>query len=413
MNLKQKKNSFTLLLKIIIINLPLIGLVFFKLCTESSLTYLSFGYLFSLIFGYYFLVQFILILPAIVLSYFRRASLFIAWVILSIFMYYLILDSIVYSVYKFHINFFFIELFFIDFDNFGFTPSILLMGIVAFLFTFLVEYWVFKFAKRLSNKFLLLIIPIIALYALSQTIHIFAFEGDNGEITMLTPKIPVYFPIESSKLAKKNNKLGNDLGLGNQFSDINGLNKSINYPKKKIVDLETTKIDTLPNIVFIVLESWRFDKMDSIISPNIFKLSKKSTYSPIHYSTGNSTTGGIFGIFYGLHSTYWESVKANSLAIDNPIFIDLLKEHNFQFGIFNHSNFNRFKLKTTIFNKIKTYTHFEGKFDWQKDKSMNSKMVDFLNTNNNQHPFFGFIFYTSTHHAYSFPENDTYIYSGS
>jgi len=407
MGLKQINNSFNLLIKVLILNLPLIGLILFKQFSGNSpYTFLSSIYLLTLVFGYYFLVQFILILPALFVFYLKKFSVFIAWFILSFFLYYLILDGIVYAIYRFHINLFFIELFFIDFENFGFTIEILLLGVGALLLSFSIEYWIFKLANRISNKVMFLIIPIILSYVLSQTIHIFAFENDSIEITKFTPQLPLYFPIESSKIAKKNKDFGNNIGLENGISDIEKSNLSINYPKKEFSG-KITK-DSLPNILFIVLESWRYDMLDSTICPNIYKFSRKSTYSPVHFSTGNSTTSGIFGLFYGLHPTYWEAVKANSSIIDNPVFIDILKNKNYQMGIFNHSNFDKFKLTSTIFNGLQVHNKFKGKYDWQKDQNMNLDLIAFLNEQKKaDKPFFGFVFYTSTHHAYSYPKEET------
>ncbi len=353
-------------------------------------------------FGYYFIVLFALNLPAILLSYFRRMSLFLFWLITSLFLYYLVLDGIVYNIYRFHINLFFIELFFIDFENFGFTTGILMFGIGVLAFVFFVEYYIIKYAQNMSSRFLYLLIPVSLMFVFSQIIHIYAFANDRTDITSISPRLPLYFPITSSSFVKKHGNIGKNLGLGDKLAKVSKENSSINYPKKQI----SSKIekDSLPNIIYIVLESWRFDMMDSIISPNIYKFSKKSIYAKNHLSTGNSTTSGIFGMFYGIHPTYWDAVKANSSIIDNPVLIDLLKENDYSFGVFTHSNFTRFKLSAAIFNNIDMYEKFKGNKDWEKDKDMNKRFINFIEKNRTK-PFFGFIFYTSTHHAYSYPEN--------
>lgn len=324
--------------------------------------------------------------------------------IISLWLYYLILDGIVYNIYRFHINLFFIELFFIDFENFGFTTGIIMMAIVILIFCFAVEYYILKFVKKISNRLLYLLIPGFLMFVLSQIIHIFAFANDRTDITSISPRLPLYFPITSSSFVKKHGQLGNNFGLGEELAGISKENSSIHYPKKQIAIKTSISRDSLPNIIWIVLESWRFDMMDSIISPHIYNFSQKSIYCTNHLSTGNSTTSGIFGMFYGIHPTYWDAVKANSSIIDNPVLIDILKDNDYQFGIFTHSNFKRFKLSSTIFNSIDIHEQFQGKQDWEKDGDMNNKFKNFIESNKS-YPFFGFIFYTSTHHAYSYPEN--------
>ncbi len=350
------------------------------------------------------MLSFVLSLPATVISYFKKISIPVFWMIISLWLYYLILDSIVYNIYRFHINLFFIELFFIDFENFGFTTGMLIMAFVILIMCFAIEYFIIKFSKKISNRWLYMIIPAFVMFVLSQMVHIFAFANDRTDITSISPRLPVYFPVTSSSFVKKHVHLGDKLGLGEELAGISRENSSIHYPKKQISTKNHITKDSLPNIIWIVLESWRFDMMDSIISPNIYKFSKKSIYCTNHLSTGNSTTSGIFGMFYGIHPTYWDAVKANSSVIDNPVLIDILKENNYHFGIFTHSNFKRFKISASIFNNIDIHNRFRGNRDWEKDADMNAKFINFIESNTSN-PFFGFIFYTSTHHSYSYPEN--------
>ena len=405
---KRKDRTFLLLLKVLILNLPLFSLVLLRYMGDVSPS--SYFYVFSLFIGYYFIVQLVLTLPAFLVIYFKRLSIAIAWFVLSLLLYFYIVDSIVFSIYRFHINYFFIELFFIDFENFGFTTGMLAMGIGALLLSFAFEFGIFYLAKKISNKLIFLIIPIVLLFLASQLIHIFAFANNRSDITSLTPKLPLYFPVTSSSIAGKNQKLGSNIGLGSDISKINKDNATINYPKKEFVGEISGGKDPLPNIIFIVLESWRFDMLDSLYCPNIYNLSRKSTYLAKHFSTGNSTTSGIFGIFYGLHPTYWEAVKANNNIIDNPVFIDVLKKNNYDFGIYSHSNFKRFKLKASIFNGLQLHNSFRGSEDWEIDDNMNKEFIEYINSRiNKKNPFFSFIFYTSTHHAYSYPEDSKYF----
>ncbi len=400
--MSKKQKVLSIILKALLLNLPLVGLVLTRYLSSISFSPPNVFYLIFIGFGYYLIVLFALNLPSILLSYFRKISLLLFWLITSLFLYYLVLDSIVYNIYRFHINLFFIELFFIDFENFGFTTGILMLGIGVLTFVFFFEYYIIKYAQKMKGRFLYLLIPAFLMFVFSQIIHIYAFANDRTDITSISPRLPLYFPITSSSFVKKHDKIGKNLGLGDKLANVSKENSSINYPKKQI----SSKIekDNLPNIIYIVLESWRFDMMDSIISPNIYKFSKKSIYAKKHFSTGNSTTSGIFGMFYGIHPTYWDAVKANSSIIDNPVLIDILKENNYSIGVFTHSNFTRFKLSATIFNGIDMHEKFKGNKDWEKDEDMNNRFINFIEENKTK-PFFGFIFYTSTHHSYSYPEN--------
>lgn len=402
MKIDNKEKTLPLLLKIIILNLPLFSLVIIRYLWSVEFTALTSVYVFSVLLGYYFLVPLILILPALLLSFFRKISLTFAFLVLTFLLYYFLLDSVVYDIYKFHINLFFIELFFIDFGGYGFTSGMIFLAIGVLMVLAFLEYGVFKLAKKVNNIYLLLIIPIVFLYVFSQLIHIYAFANDRGDITNITVRMPLYFPIQSSEIATKHQKLGSSLGLENNPNLVK--TASISYPRKEFKTSLENK-DSLPNVIFIVLESWRFDALDSLVCPNIYSFSKKSTVALNHFSSGNVTTTGLFGMFYGLHSTYWEVVIANNTVIDNPVFIDILNENNYDFGVFSNSGFDRLKISSTIFNDINIHKDFIGKYEWQKDRDKNNKFIKFLeNRNINDKPFFGFIFYKSTHNSYYFPE---------
>ena len=87
--------------------------------------------------------------------------------------------------------------------------------------------------------------------------------------------------------------------------------------------------------------------MDEIVSPNIHALSRISSVFFKHFSSGNATPTGVFGLFYGIHPTYWSAVKANSAVIDNPVLIDAMKAYDYAFGIYADSHFGRHKIKDT------------------------------------------------------------------
>ena len=401
--MKNIKTTFPFLMKVLLLNLPLFALVIMRFIAEVSFSPLVLIYIVSLLFGYYFIAFFLLIIPAIFTSFFYRISVTVAWFILSMLLLYFVLDSVVYGVYKFHINLFFIEIFFTDFGSYGFTTGMILLALLVIFVIFFIEYSIFKFAKKISNKYLYLIIPFVLLYVFSQLIHIYAFANDRGDITNITVRMALYFPIQSEEIANKHREFGVNLGLEEKSDKVESI--SINYPKEEIHISDSIKIDSLSNIIFIVLESWRYDALDSLICPNIFNLSKKSLLANNHFSTGNATTAGLFGLFYGIHPTYWEAVKANSSVIDNPVFIDLLKENNYDFGIYSNSSFERLKIASTVFNNIEIHKDFDGKGELQKDRDKNNLFIEFLEGRKTKdNPFFGFVFYKSTHHAYHSPE---------
>jgi len=79
-------------------------------------------------------------------------------------------------------------------------------------------------------------------------------------------------------------------------------------------------------VVFLVLESWRYDALSDSVTPHIRALARKSSDVRRHFSSGNATTTGIFGLLCGLHPTYWTAVRSNNAVLHNPLLIDLMQD---------------------------------------------------------------------------------------
>jgi hypothetical protein len=85
-----------------------------------------------------------------------------------------------------------------------------------------------------------------------------------------------------------------------------------------------------PNIIFIAIEGGRSDALDDKTMPNLSQLSRDSFRLTKHFSTGNETRFGIFGLCYGLPGNYW--VRALKQKISPPWF-DLLASNGYEFKI--------------------------------------------------------------------------------
>jgi membrane-anchored protein YejM (alkaline phosphatase superfamily) len=184
-------------------------------------------------------------------------------------------------------------------------------------------------------------------------------------------------------------------------------NSSLKYPLKELEFNQPTDFNN-PNILIIFLESWRFDAMNEEITPNIYNLSQKSSVFNNHLCSGNSTVAGVFGFFYGIHPTYWTSVKANSTLIDNPVFIDVLKDNQYSFAVFAKSNFNRHKIKDTMFRGIDVDESFGGGALIDQDAVLSQKLISFIREQSEtQKPYLAFAFFKSNHFPYQYPKEDS------
>ncbi len=402
--------QYRCLLTVVALNVPIIYAILLFDTRRVDFAAVTWLYFSCVVTGYYVLP----ILLVITLIYFlflpvRKLAIISIGAIITMFVYYLLIDSLTYNITKIHIDFFWLEWIINDYQGIGLPSSTLRMALLGLLGMIIVELSIFIVARRVKKpKYLILSFTLFTAltFGVNQYAYAVAYQRNDIRITSLTPNLPAYIPITSHKNAVK---YGGLLPIGENESSgtTSECQSSLNYP------LSTMKYnippDTeLPNIVIVFLESWRFDMMNEEVTPNIFAFSKRSSVFLRHFSSGNSTVAGTFGLFYGLHPTYWTAVKANNVLIDNPVFIDVLKENHYDFGIFARSNFKRHKIKDAVFRGIEVHESFAGQTKVDQDSDMTRQVISFIREQHrNRNPYFAFAFFKANHFPYSYPKEDS------
>lgn len=320
-------------------------------------------------------------------------------------LFYLLVDATVYRVYRYHVDAFWIDLVFQNFSGIGITGSTFaiaaaVMGVVGGLL------WVlFRLAGRIRRRgrFAAALIALaVVSYAASQGLHVLAYERNDTRFTDMTLRLPFYLPITSHRHAMKYaDRLTAIAETPGSSESESGL--ALAYPLREIA-CDSTSVARRPNILVLLLESWRADALNERVTPHMHALAGRSSVFESHYSSGNSTPSGVFSIFYGIHPTYWAAVKANSAAVDNPVLIDVLEENGYRFGIFADSHFQRHKIKDGMFRDIEVHEDFAGKSADANDRDLTDRLYRFATDSHRAgRPFFGFAFYKSTHFSYYYP----------
>ncbi|NOX76855.1 MAG: sulfatase-like hydrolase/transferase, partial [Gammaproteobacteria bacterium] len=154
------------------------------------------------------------------------------------------------------------------------------------------------------------------------------------------------------------------------------------------------------NILYIVVDSWRFDTLTAQAAPNIFRFGQHSLVFDNHYSTANSTRTGVFSLFYGLPGTYWHAMLAEQRG---AVFINQLQKQDYQLGIFASAKLYSPEFDRTVFAQVPDLrTRSIGSSPQQRDRNITEEFLGFLDHRDPQKPFFGFLFYDSPH-GYDFP----------
>ncbi|KES15080.1 putative hydrolase of alkaline phosphatase superfamily, partial [Gilliamella apis SCGC AB-598-P17] len=177
---------------------------------------------------------------------------------------------------------------------------------------------------------------------------------------------------------------------------------SIYSPKKDLMINPDNQVT--PNIMFIVLDSWRYDTFSPDISPNTYRFVKQNDGIIFnnHYSTGNATRTGIFGLFYGIPGTYWDSFIRNRIP---SLFITTLQKENYNIGIFTSAKITSPEFDRTAFLTIKNLRiSSKDGLASSRDKQITDDWLNWYESRDKSNPSFSFLFFDAPH-AYDFPKD--------
>lgn len=166
------------------------------------------------------------------------------------------------------------------------------------------------------------------------------------------------------------------------------------------------------NIVWLVAESLRWDQLAPDIMPNTWALAQRGQHFLNHYSSGNGTREGLFGMFYGLQGSYWDNFLH---AGRGPLLIERMQALNYRMELRTSARFTYPEFDKTLFVEVPPALLHEDEFTgnaWQRDRDNTSALLDFIGKHQAQRaredeekaqPFLTFMFFESTHARYTFP----------
>ena len=240
-----------------------------------------------------------------------------------------------------------------------------------------------------------LFIPIVV----SQGImYGFSHAKNDGLILSSAENYPFYKKITFRGLAEK---LGVKVVRTNE-SKLSIDTSRLQYPLKA---MQYSAVERPPNIVILATESLRWDRLTPEIMPNTWKLAQKGQFFKQHYSSGNGTREGLFGLFYGLYGSYWNSFL---YAQKSPLFMDRLQMLDYQLDLRTSARFSYPEFNKTLFAKVplvQLHEEPESKAAWERDRDNASGLIAFIEKRNPEKPFMSFFFFESTHARYDFPES--------
>lgn len=158
---------------------------------------------------------------------------------------------------------------------------------------------------------------------------------------------------------------------------------------------------TQPNVLVVVMDSLRHDALDPQTMPNTWALAQQSETFDHHYSTGNATRYGLFGLLYGLPGGYWQSMLADQRG--SQLF-DVLQRQGYALHLYGSAPLYSPEFDRTVFAQVRDQLHTAPSAlpVAARDRHIMDALAADIGGANTGH-WFGFAFLDSTHAPYHLP----------
>lgn len=316
-------------------------------------------------------------------------------------------DSLIYALYNFHINGFVLNLLFTPggVASLGSTTSTytsavtMLCGLITLQTGFLLvaRYGLLFCVTRLRPLRWSLTLG-LSLFLIQGTVYGISDIHHYGPVLDGANAYPLFRRVRFRSFARS---LGYEVTARNEQAISQG-SDALAYPRAAIryADIKST-----PNIIILVAESLRWDQLTPQVMPNTWQFGLHNARFDQHYSSGNGTREGLFGMFYGLYGSYWERFLH---ARQSPLLMDRIQQLGYQLDLRTSAAFTYPEFDKTLFVDVPAsvqHSSDDSLPPWQRDQRNMDALLSFLSLRSPDRPFMSFFFLESTHASYSFPED--------
>ncbi len=240
----------------------------------------------------------------------------------------------------------------------------------------------------------------ICIYIIAQSLFVFLSRQDDMRFLQYTIKIPYFYDFSWVNVLQKmripilpKNSPQEELRL------LLAKDKKLDYP---LHPLQYHLPQHPLNVLLIVVDTLRYDMINPVNMPNTYHFAQTADQFLDNSSGGDCTRPGIFSLFYGIPTTYWNSAFTHRTG---SIVIRAFQANHYQLGIYASAPLLSPPFQKTVFA---TVSHLQvmtpGKTSLDRDIKITQEMQGFLNQAAENHkPFFGFMFYDAPHAYNSLP----------
>jgi len=156
------------------------------------------------------------------------------------------------------------------------------------------------------------------------------------------------------------------------------------------------------NVLMIVVDSLRHDMLTPAQMPNASQFAAQGWQAEQHYSTGNNTMHGLFGLFYGLPALHTNTMIHHRRG---PELLRQLDQRGYQFHLYGGASLQGARMDRAVFAQVAAPLHTAPNDVAQdlRDRYVVNQLAAALRAQPAETPFFGFMLLDSAHAPYAVP----------
>ncbi|MGO1295993.1 MAG: DUF3413 domain-containing protein [Vibrio sp.] len=303
------------------------------------------GHFGFLVFALYLLILFPLTFVIPSRSVFRFFAVCFSTIGLTV----LLIDTQAYQIINLHLTPVVWELLFSDKTNRLSTDLQHLFVVLPliFLLELGLSEWVWRKQRKLSHKRIGR--PMAAVFFVcfitSHLIYVWSDAYFYAPVTSQKSNFPLSYPMTAKSFMEKHGLLDREEYRKRLKENQKHNVDLVDYPREKI---QFGRRANQLNVLLVSVDNLRADALNPELMPNTAAYAKHNLQFLNHYSSSNDMYG-IFGLFYGLPSSYASSIIAQGVP---PVMLDVFQSHHYQFGLFSGDNFADDLYHETMFRKV-------------------------------------------------------------
>ena len=301
----------------------------------------------------------------------------------------------VYSLYRFHINGFVLDMLFggggADIFNFNIRLFVVVATVALVLAAIVIIMWVLcgKVCAVLKKRTVTgIIVALVLVTASSHLYHAYAAVVKIPSVIRSAALIPYNMPLTANRLMLRLGVVSKET-LSVNLS--NGEGSGVNYPLNAIVaEPDSVK----KNIVLIAIDSWNKRAYTPEVFPNITRFAEKCSTYDNHLSSGNGTTGSILGMFFSLPATFKDDLDISGTQ---PLLVTQLLALGYDVKPYGSATLVHPPFARMLFSQIPNLRlESDGNNCYERDCDITNDFFEYLDSEP-QAPVFSFLFYDLAH----------------